>query len=172
MPASDVPIDLRLSGAADRRQEVRMQLSSLVHASSGTERVAQKGETASCFSRHSGVLCASSRQVTHALASRTLDCCLIWHCRTASARRDAPGARYLIAANLCLCDGRVQLTLTAISSQMLQVRCRFVSARALRAAWRAASSSSGAWFPVLKYISSGVCPRNAECGRRVLCSCT
>ena len=37
---------------------------------------------------------------------------------------------------------------------------------------RAASSSSGILSPVLKYISSGVCPRNAECGSRELCSCT
>ncbi len=68
--------------------------------------------------------------------------------------------------------GPAQLRLTVTSSHALQVRFRLASARAWRASCRAASSSPGILSPVPKYISSGVCPRNAECGSRALCSCT
>ena len=61
---------------------------------------------------------------------------------------------------------------TASNLQAAQSRFRFASARAWRAFCRAASSSSGMLPPVLKYISSGVCPRNAECGNRLLCCST
>ena len=49
---------------------------------------------------------------------------------------------------------------------------RLASARARRAAAARDLRSVGTASPVPKYISSGVCPRNAECGGRWLCSWT
>ena len=65
-----------------------------------------------------------------------------------------------------------QLRLAAGRLQASQSRFRFASARAWRAFCRAASSASGMSAPVMKYISSGVCPRNAECGNWLLCCST
>ena len=47
---------------------------------------------------------------------------------------------------------------------------RFTAIRAARASFLLETRSPGMSVPVPKYISSGVWPRNAECGRRVLCS--
>ena len=105
-------------------------------------------------------------------AGHTVGYCVILSLLHGSARPDAHVARKFTAVYPALGYGHVQLTPTVARSQTLQVRFRLVSARAWRASWQAAASSSGTWFPVLKYISSGVCPRNAECGRRALCSCT
>ena len=49
---------------------------------------------------------------------------------------------------------------------------RLASTRARRAAAARDVRSVGTPSPVPKYISSGVCPRNAECGRTRLCSST
>jgi hypothetical protein len=49
---------------------------------------------------------------------------------------------------------------------------RFRSSRLSWARSLACSSSPGTSLPVPKYISSGVCPRNAEWGRRSLCCST
>jgi hypothetical protein len=49
---------------------------------------------------------------------------------------------------------------------------RLASPRVRRAAAARAVRSVGTASPVPKYISSGVCPRNAECGRTRLCSST
>ena len=49
---------------------------------------------------------------------------------------------------------------------------RFAARRLARASVLLASSSLGMPSPMPKYISSGVWPRNAECGSRVLCSST
>ena len=49
---------------------------------------------------------------------------------------------------------------------------RLASTRAWRAAAARDVRSVGTPSPVPKYISSGVCPRNAECGRTRLCSST
>jgi hypothetical protein len=49
---------------------------------------------------------------------------------------------------------------------------RLASARARRAAAVRDVRSAGTASPVPKYISSGVCPRNAECGSTVLYSWT
>ena len=49
---------------------------------------------------------------------------------------------------------------------------RLASARARRAAAARAVRSAGTASPLPKYISSGVCPRNAECGSTRLCSWT
>jgi hypothetical protein len=49
---------------------------------------------------------------------------------------------------------------------------RLVLTRARRAAAARDIASAGTLSPVPKYISSGVCPRNAECGRTRLCSST
>ena len=90
----------------------------------------------------------------------------------------APSPRFHVASRTpateapLLDEDRPQLRLTATNSQALQVRFRLASARASRAVRRAASSDLGTSSPLPKYISSGVCPRNAECGRRVLCSST
>jgi hypothetical protein len=46
---------------------------------------------------------------------------------------------------------------------------RLASMRAWRAAAARAVKFAGISSPVLKYISSGVCPRNAECGSTRLC---
>ena len=51
-------------------------------------------------------------------------------------------------------------------------RTRFASSLASRASWRAASNLPGICSPPPMYISSGVCPLNAECGTRSLCSAT
>ena len=65
-----------------------------------------------------------------------------------------------------------QFRLAGSSSQASQSCFRLASARVCRAFCRAASSFAGMSSPVLKYTSSGVCPRNAECGSRELCSRT
>ena len=62
-----------------------------------------------------------------------------------------------------------QLLIETISSHVRQVCARLASIRDWRAAIREASSCFGMALPVPKYISSGVCPRNAECGRCLLC---
>jgi hypothetical protein len=49
---------------------------------------------------------------------------------------------------------------------------RFASRHIRRAAAARDARSAGTAFPVPKYISSGVCPRNAECGSTRLCSST
>ena len=49
---------------------------------------------------------------------------------------------------------------------------RFASTRVRRAAAARDLRSAGTASPVPKYISSGVCPRNAECGSTRLCSST
>ena len=49
---------------------------------------------------------------------------------------------------------------------------RLASTRARRAAAARDVRSAGTASPVPKYISSGVCPRNAECGSTRLCSST
>ena len=89
-----------------------------------------------------------------------------------SSSRRWPAKRTLAADNLTHRARWLQFRLGASSSQDSHSCFRFASARAWRAFCRAVSSSSGMRSPVLKYISSGVCPRNAECGRRELCSCT
>ena len=53
-----------------------------------------------------------------------------------------------------------------------QVTDRLACRRARRAASARAASSAGIASPVPKYISSGVWPRNAECGSTRLCSST
>jgi hypothetical protein len=53
-----------------------------------------------------------------------------------------------------------------------QAADRLVSTRVRRAAAARDVRSAGTASPVPKYISSGVCPRNAECGSTRLCSCT
>jgi hypothetical protein len=53
-----------------------------------------------------------------------------------------------------------------------QAADRLASARARRAAAARAVRSAGTASPLPKYISSGVCPRNAECGSTPLCSWT
>jgi len=53
-----------------------------------------------------------------------------------------------------------------------QERDRLASTSARRAAVARAIRSPGTASPVPKYISSGVCPRNAECGSTWLCSWT
>lgn len=57
-------------------------------------------------------------------------------------------------------------------AQTAQLLARFAASRARLAAARAAASWSGTASPLAKCISSGVCPRNAECGIRPLCSPT
>jgi len=82
------------------------------------------------------------------------------------------GERKLAGDNLTHRPRRLQFRLGARSSQDSHSCFRFASARTWRAFCRAVLSSSGMRSPVLKYISSGVCPWNAECGSRELCSCT
>ena len=77
-------------------------------------------------------------------------------------------------AAVLVLDGDL-LTGVAISRSQAQTRhraARLTSSRLRRASCFAAASSSGTPAPVPKYISSGVWPRNAEWGRRVLCSST
>ena len=57
-------------------------------------------------------------------------------------------------------------------AQTPHCRARFLVRRSSRAAVRAAASRSGRSSPRPKYISSGVCPWNAEWGMEVLCSST
>jgi hypothetical protein len=60
----------------------------------------------------------------------------------------------------------------SVDGQVPHAADRFACTRARRAAAARAVRSAGIESPVAKYISSGVCPRNAECGRTRLCSCT
>jgi hypothetical protein len=69
-------------------------------------------------------------------------------------------------------DNSTQLAISIGVSHARHVRFRLVSIRSLRAFCREASSLPGMSPPLPKYISAGVCPQNAECGRRQLCSLT
>jgi hypothetical protein len=60
----------------------------------------------------------------------------------------------------------------SIDGHVPQAADRLASTRARRAAAARDLRSAGTAFPVPKYISSGVCPRNAECGSTRLCSST
>jgi hypothetical protein len=60
----------------------------------------------------------------------------------------------------------------SIDGHVLQAADRLASARARRAATAPDVRSAGTASPVPKYISSGVCPRNAEWGSTRLCSST
>ena len=60
----------------------------------------------------------------------------------------------------------------SIEGHMPQAADRFASTRARRAAPARAVRSAGTASPVPKYISSRVCPRNAESGSTRLCSWT
>jgi hypothetical protein len=60
----------------------------------------------------------------------------------------------------------------SIDGHVPQAADRFASTRVRRAAAARAVRSAGTASPVPKYISSGVCPRNAECGSTRLCSWT
>jgi hypothetical protein len=60
----------------------------------------------------------------------------------------------------------------SMEGHLPQAADRLASTRARRAAAAHAARSAGTASPRAKYISSGVCPRNAECGRTVLCSWT
>ena len=59
-----------------------------------------------------------------------------------------------------------------IDGHVSQAADRLASTRARRAAAARDVRSPGTASPVPKYISSGVCPRNAECGSTRLCSWT
>jgi Oxidoreductase family, NAD-binding Rossmann fold len=60
----------------------------------------------------------------------------------------------------------------SIAGHVRQAADRLASTRARRAAAARDVRSAGTVSPVPKYISSGVCPRNAECGSTWLCSWT
>ena len=60
----------------------------------------------------------------------------------------------------------------SINAHISQAADRLASTRARRAAAARAVNSAGTALPVPKYISSGVCPRNAEWGSTQLCSWT
>ena len=60
----------------------------------------------------------------------------------------------------------------SIEGHVPQAADRLVSTRARRAAAARKDRSAGTASPVPKYISSGVCPRNAEWGSTRLCSWT
>ena len=77
-----------------------------------------------------------------------------------------PAARRSATDNLTHRACRLQFRLAPSSPQPSHSCFRFASTRARRASCRAASNSSGMLSPVLKYISSGVRPGNAEWGRR------
>ena len=61
---------------------------------------------------------------------------------------------------------------TVSGSHTAHAAARFSSILFARACLLCTSRSSEMWPPVPKYISSGVCPRKAEWGSRVLCSLT
>jgi hypothetical protein len=60
----------------------------------------------------------------------------------------------------------------ATDAQLSHDADRLASIRVRRAAAARDARSAGTASPVPKYISSGVCPRNAECGSTRLCSST
>jgi hypothetical protein len=60
----------------------------------------------------------------------------------------------------------------SIEGHVPQAAERLASTRARRAAAARDIRSAGTASPVPKYISSGVCPRNAEWGSTRLCSST
>jgi len=106
-------------------------------------------------------------------------------CRRES-RRDVVtliGARIELVRVACQI-GPVQLTRGLLRHHERPVGCRsrgsatpheaprLAASRAARACLLAASSCSGTPWPRPQYISSGVCPRNAECGISALCAAT
>ena len=85
------------------------------------------------------------------------------------ALRPHPG-QLASAANLrALLAGSPLLASHRESRHAVQDADRFPFMRARRAAAARDASSAGTASPVPKYISSGVCPRNAECGSTRLC---
>ena len=88
------------------------------------------------------------------------------------SRQSPPDAR---ACRSLWSDGRSALGRQAAAStdgHVSQAADRLASTRARRAAAARDVRSAGTASPVPKYISSGVCPRNAECGSTRLCSST
>ena len=71
-----------------------------------------------------------------------------------------------------LSSKQAQLEISVNGSHVLPDAPRFDCNRDCLAATRLASKSWGTLSPVPKYISSGVCPRNAECGSFLLYSST
>ena len=71
-----------------------------------------------------------------------------------------------------LSSKQAQLEISVNGSHVLHDAPRFDCNRDCLAATRLASKSWGTLSPVPKYISSGVCPRNAECGSFLLYSST
>ena len=69
-------------------------------------------------------------------------------------------------------SGRPGHAAASTDGQVAHDADRLASPRVRRAAAARAVRSVGTASPVPKYISSGVCPRNAECGRTRLCSST
>ena len=98
-------------------------------------------------------VCSSDRMIPVSRLSRPRRTC-----RRLSARkaRSALGGHAAVSS-----DGHVS-----------QAADRLTSARARRAATAPDVRCAGTASPVPKYISSGVCPRNAEWGRTRLCSST
>jgi hypothetical protein len=60
----------------------------------------------------------------------------------------------------------------SMDGHLPQAADRLASTRARRVAAARAVRSAGTACPLPRYISSGVCPRNAECGSTPLCSWT
>jgi len=100
---------------------------------------------------------------------RTARQSLRWRSRTGLLRppfRAIPPCRAVTSRSTCqqfLAIG-VSAQAASVDGHASQAADRFTSARARRAAAARAVRSAGTVSPVPKYISSGVCPRNAECG--------
>src|ERR1700730_13927352 len=92
--------------------------------------------------------------------------------RSASRKQsppDARGPRVLVVGTRSALPDQAA---ASIEGHVPQTADRFASRRARRAAAARAVRSAGTPSPVLKYISSGVCPRNAEWGTTRLCKST
>jgi hypothetical protein len=117
---------------------------------------------------HSGLFRASSRhsiRQARSIDERESDSGRFW----SSRRRRVVGVLHAIIPGADGCAiaaaGQHRGHAAALSDgHALQDADRFASTRAWRAAATRAIKSAGTASPVPKYISSGVCPRNAECG--------
>jgi hypothetical protein len=122
--------------------------------------------------QHSGLFCASSRHFGCETPCRP-DAQRFGSVNPANAPRNLPflGMAAQVSLSERTIDSLVahQLLIDTGSAQAGQVCARLASCRDCLAAIREAANCVGTLLPVPKYISSGVWPRNAECGRWVLC---
>ena len=178
-PASDLGGDWKWEKVQEISLSSRAVMWTEARNLSGVKNTPQPFRRPCCPPVHSGVFCTSSCNLGHTRATSRM----AWsyqfgelHVSGESDGRlghDDWGDSVFAMALDALCS--TYLRQLAVSSSIPQVGhelARLSSSRDSRAACLPAAMSSGTDSPVRKFISSGVWPRNAECGRRLLCSST